>query len=269
MSHQRRLETTDRAGAAPAESGDPHHKLIADCAPHKGTHGRTHKEADHCKAGSLLPALTITNTDKQGANGKFNAADVIDEKTVDAVMRNEIAKRKTKDIVEDFYSAYISATPNFDIGPGKMSGKIIAELKRDPKYQAELRDADPYSETGAKKLISAYLHREAERFERGDYARGNEEAFNNARPGDKGRAIVRGNFNEMQQLWNEARKSNQPETLRKVLEESYNAGLRTDQIKQVESIRQHTSPDQVDVSKWPQKVREPVEDNTTRILWGP
>ncbi|HEY9684350.1 MAG TPA: hypothetical protein V6C89_00255 [Drouetiella sp.] len=259
MSHRSRLDIAEHSDVTAHRGEDAHHKLLKECAHgtetrhgHKGEHGA-------CKTDSILPSLTISGTDRGGQKA-LNVDDIVTEKTIAAVMKNEQNNRGLKDPVEDIYSAYISKWPNFDIGPAKMSEKQIAELKRDPKYEKDLQDADPYTEAGAKKLISAYLHREADRFERGDYAKGNDEAFNKDRPGDVKSQVIRGNFNEMQTLWNQARKTNDVDTMRKILEETYNAGKYTDQIKQVESIRLGTAADQIDVSKWRTLPKKPVEE---------
>lgn len=244
MSHRNQRVSADRLDASEEQPRipDPHHKLLDDCAkgskgnlhPHKGEHGA-------CKSDSVLPNLSIAGIDSH-KNSSLKIDELVNEKTTSAIMQNEQRKRGIKDYFEDAYSKNISAWPNFDIGPAKMSEKQIAELKHDPKYAKQLQDADPYTESGAKKLITAYLQREADRLEHGDYEKGNDQAFNTDRPGDVRRPIVRGNFNEMQTLWNEARKSNDLATQRKVLEETYNAGLHTDQIRQVESIRSALPP---------------------------
>lgn len=262
MSHRNQRVSADRLDASEEQPRipDPHHKLLDDCAkgskgnlhPHKGEHGA-------CKSDSVLPNLSIAGIDSH-KNSSLKIDELVNEKTTSAIMQNEQRKRGIKDYFEDAYSKNISAWPNFDIGPAKMSEKQIAELKHDPKYAKQLQDADPYTESGAKKLITAYLQREADRLEHGDYEKGNDQAFNTDRPGDVRRPIVRGNFNEMQTLWNEARKSNDLATQRKVLEETYNAGLHTDQIRQVESIRSGTAPEQIEVGKWQQKPKKQEED---------
>lgn len=176
---------------------------------------------------------------------------IMNQETIDATMKNEESKRGYKDSIEDWWAKNISSYPNFDVGPAQMSQSQISDLKNDPKYQDKLKDADQFTEDGAKKLIEAYYAREADRFNNNDYARGSDEKFNQDRPGDVGRDGVRKNFNEMQDLWNTAKAEGDTDTMRKVLVESYNAGLRRDQIRQVENQRTgDPNPLNVNTNKW-------------------
>ncbi len=182
---------------------------------------------------------------------------IMNPETIAATMKNEVCQRRTiigidLDSIKDRIAEHVGG--DFDIGPAKMSARQIKELKRDTRYNHNLTNIDNLSEDGAKKLIDAYYRREMDRFNNGDYRASNPNKFNEDRPRDVNRKIIRGNFNFAQELWDRAKVEHDIDTMRKILIESYNAGKRTDQIVEVECIRTgDKNARHVDISKWAKK----------------
>lgn len=197
---------------------------------------------------------TSDNKTQPIANMK-NLAGVMDQETIAAVRRNEEKKAGFEDTIQDNLPYSWAQSRNWSIGPAQMQTKHIDELKADPRYAEQLKDADPYTVEGSDRLIAAYLDREAERLNNGEYAAGK-----TGRPrGDESKEGQR--FETLQQRWNEAKNGCNPDEMRKILIETYNSGNGSTQVAEVEAIR--TSGEVVQtasVAKEPKSILVPQTD---------
>lgn len=197
---------------------------------------------------------TSDNKTQPIANMK-NLAGVMDQETIAAVRRNEEKKAGFEDTIQDNLPYSWAQSRNWSIGPAQMQTKHIDELKADPRYAEQLKDADPYTVEGSDRLIAAYLDREAERLNNGEYAAGK-----TGRPrGDESKEGQR--FETLQLRWNEAKNGCNPDEMRKILIETYNSGNGSTQVAEVEAIR--TSGEVVQtasVAKEPKSILVPQTD---------
>jgi len=182
--------------------------------------------------GAAEAELTDTSDNKtQPLANMKNLAGVMDQETIAAVRRNEEKKAGFEDTIQDNLPYSWAQSRNWSIGPAQMQTKHIDELKADPRYAEQLKDADPYTAEGSDKLIAAYLDRESERLNNGEYAAGK-----TGRPrGDESKEGQR--FEALQQRWNEAKNGCNPDEMRKILIETYNSGNGSTQVAEVEAIR--------------------------------
>jgi len=164
-------------------------------------------------------------------------AGVMDQETITAVRRNEEKKAGYDDTLLDHFHYSIAQYFNWSIGPAQMQTKHIDQLKADPRYAEQLKDADPYTRKGADQLVAAYFAREAERLNNGEYAAGKTGRPRDDEPKDGRR------FEALQQRWNEAKNACNPDEMRKILVETYNSGNGSRQVAEVESIRTGYSRD--------------------------
>lgn len=162
---------------------------------------------------------------------------VLDRNDLAAVQSNEVHNDfDFSDRIEDLvYRAWPLGYPDFlysrmSVGPAQMQLKQIDELKT--LYPAQLANVNPLSAGDAQKLIAAYMSREAERFDKNEYA---PSAQGNPRLNET--PAIQRKFASLQQQWNTARGKSDSNSLKRILFVSYNAGLGEEQANKVEATR--------------------------------